>query len=239
MIETSPTFVKLPAALHLAQGELKAVLRDAQNLHFKSRYATLENVIDAAKPALQAHFLAFVQAPGSIVDGSLEMTTMLIHASGEWIRSTMHIPLSKKDPQGVGSACTYGARYSLMAMLGIPPTDDDGEAAMDRETAAKPKRVVGINPKTGMQTAFALKKTAVWENEFEPELLECETVSALTKFALAWSVKAESDKWPEDWRKCAKDEINKRREVIINGLPDDDEFPGDTAGNSYVDNFIP
>lgn len=95
------------------------------------------------------------------------------------------------------------------------------------DTAEKPKRVVGINPKTGMQTAYALKKTAVWENEFQPELLGCETATALTKFALAWSAKAETDKWPAAWRECAKDEINKRREVLINGVHDDDDFPGD------------
>ncbi len=49
-------------------------------------------------------------------------------------RSTLHVPLSKRDPQGVGSAITYGCRYALMATLGLPPVDDDGESAMDRSS---------------------------------------------------------------------------------------------------------
>jgi hypothetical protein len=49
-------------------------------------------------------------------------------SSGEWIKATMAIPLTKTDPQGVGSAITYGCRYALMAMLGLPPLDDDAEA---------------------------------------------------------------------------------------------------------------
>ena len=57
-----------------------------------------------------------------------------MHAeSGEWIEGTGEIPLGKKDPQGAGSAQTYAQRYHLMAMLGLPPTDDDGESAMERK----------------------------------------------------------------------------------------------------------
>jgi hypothetical protein len=45
----------------------------------------------------------------------------------------------KRDPQGVGSAITYGLRYALMAVLGVPPTDDDdGEAAMPSRQIERP-----------------------------------------------------------------------------------------------------
>jgi hypothetical protein len=242
MIETSEKIVSLTAAIIKVQGGINGVHKNAKNAHFKSSYATLENVIDTARPALQEAGIAFVQAPGMVVDGSVEVTTMLIHDSGEWMRSTLHVPLGKRDPQGVGSAITYGCRYSLMAMLGLPPTDDDGEAAMDRSEA--PKRQVGINPKTGMATANALKKDTGPDNwqAFQEELLECETVPALTKLALSWSNIAERDKWPAHWRDLAKEEINKRRELVLNGVVDDDAFPGDRSSNgrnSYVDSFIP
>lgn len=228
MIRTSDSTRTISTALFAFQGLVEGVKRDGANQHFRSKYATLENVIDTARPGLQEVGVMFTQAPGAVVDGALEVTTRLTHAeTGEWIESTMQIPLGKQDPQGAGSALTYSMRYSLMALLGLPPTDDDAEGAMDRsEPAAKPKRVVGVNPKTGMQTAYALKNSGVWDNEFQPELLECETIGALTKFALAWSTKAEADKWPVAWRESAKEEINKRREVILNGAPDDD-FPGD------------
>lgn len=143
MIEHSENIATIAAALLAAQAQMGGAKRDAKNPHFRSTYATLETVIDTAKPALQANGIAFMQAPGQLIDGALEVTTMLVHGeSGQWMRSTLHVPLQKRDPQGVGSAITYACRYSLMAMLGIPPTDDDGEGAMERggndAPAAKP-----------------------------------------------------------------------------------------------------
>lgn len=133
MIEHSPGIAELCKALHGAQGQMTGVFKDAKNPHFKNRYASLENVLDTARPALQAHGLSVTQAPGKMVDGAVEITTMLMHSSGEWMRSTLHMPVVKRDPQGVGSAITYGLRYALMAVLGLPPSnDDDGEAAMSR-----------------------------------------------------------------------------------------------------------
>lgn len=95
----------------------------------------------------------------------------------------------------------------------------------------KPKRVVGFSA-NGNRTAHSLRKEGVWL-EFERELLECETVPNLTKLAFAWSKKAEDDKWPESWREIAKEEINKRRLVIVNAVADLDEdvFPGDKPNN--------
>jgi hypothetical protein len=133
MIEHSQDIAAFAKAFVVAQGHMTGAKRDAKNPHFKSTYANLETVIDAAKPALQEQGIMFTQAPGQLIDGALEVTTMLVHAeSGQWMRSTVHVPLQKRDPQGVGSAITYACRYSLMATLGLPPVDDDGEGAMDR-----------------------------------------------------------------------------------------------------------
>lgn len=226
MIETSEKIVALTAALIKVQGGISGVNKNATNPHFKNRYANLENVIDTARPALQEAGIAFVQAPGQVIDGSVEITTMLVHSSGEWMRSTLHVPLGKRDAQGVGSAITYGCRYSLMAMLGLPPTDDDGEAAVERFQT--PNTVTGppIKPKS----SAALKREDVWP-EFVRELAECETVLSLQKLALAWSPKA--DTWTPTWRKTAKDMINERREELLNGAPDDDTFPPDRANGGH------
>lgn len=134
MLNTSQSITALSAALLKFQGEVTGVTKDGKNPHFKSRYATLENVIDTARPSLQSAGLVFIQALGSVADNAVSVTTRLIHAeSGEWMESTLQMPLSKRDPQGTGSACTYGLRYSLMAMLGLPPSDDDAEGATDRQ----------------------------------------------------------------------------------------------------------
>lgn len=71
-----------------------------------------------------------------------------------------------------------------------------------------------------------LKRSGIWK-EFEQELAEVETVSALTKLAFTWSAKAESDQWPSAWRDTAKDQINRRKAELANSAPDDDVFPGD------------
>lgn len=220
MFQTSESTKAITAALLDFQGHVSGVKRDGSNPHFRSKYATLENVIDTARPVLQECGISFVQAPGAIVDGALEVTTRLTHAkSGEWIQSTMHMPLGKRDPQGAGSATTYGLRYSLMAMLGLPPTDDDGEAAMDRSpqsvgAAATPKRQTGYRT-DGTRTPHSLRKEGVWE-EYMADLEGCATVAAVNKVALAWATTFERD-FNEEWRENAREEIRKHKEHLLNG----------------------
>jgi len=55
---------------------------------------------------------------------------MFVHESGETLSGgKLHVPATKQDAQGYGSALTYARRYSLMAATGIAPEDDDGNAA--------------------------------------------------------------------------------------------------------------
>ena len=78
-----------------------------------------------------------------------------------------------------------------------------------------------------------------WD-EFLRDVADCNSISMLNKCALEWSVVADAQGWADGelgWRTVAKEEINKRREVILNGLPDDDVFPGDRQSNGYVDNY--
>ncbi len=136
MIEHSEQITELTKALVVAQTHLGGVVKDAKNPHFKSQYATLGAVMLEARPALNTAGIALSQAPGRLRDGLIEITTTLLHGeSGQWMSSTLEVPVAKRDPQGVGSAITYGLRYSLQAMLGIPSIDDDAEAAMDRDAA--------------------------------------------------------------------------------------------------------
>jgi ERF superfamily len=64
--------------------------------------------------------------------------TVFLHESGETLRGgRLHVPASKQDPQGYGSALTYARRYSLQAACGIAPEDDDGNAASKATQARK------------------------------------------------------------------------------------------------------
>ena len=139
MIEHTPEIDKLAAALAAAQGELRNVPRDETNPHFKHRYASLEAVTETVRPVLSRARLAFTQAPGGFHDNTIEITTMLL-AQG---RAVDPVDALHADRQarcaGRRQAITYGLSYSLMAVLGVAPTDDDdaesaGEAPMREAT---------------------------------------------------------------------------------------------------------
>jgi hypothetical protein len=127
-MKTSPSITTIAAVLPKAQAEIKGALKDATNPHFKSRYADLTSVIDACKTALNKHGITFLQPVRAGEEGVI-VETVLLHTSGEWISDELELPVSKNDAQGVGSAITYGRRYGLQSMVGIPAEDDDGNAA--------------------------------------------------------------------------------------------------------------
>lgn len=124
----SESIVKIAPALLKAQKAIKAALKDANNPHFKSKYADLSSVIDAVKAPLNEAGITFLQGVEDAETG-VAVETVLMHESGEWISSTIKIPASKQDAQGYGSATTYARRYGLQAMCGVPAEDDDGNAA--------------------------------------------------------------------------------------------------------------
>lgn len=147
MTEQSAEIKDLATALLSFQASTHGVVKDSKNPAFKSKYASLEAVIETSRDGLQKAGIAFTQMPGAMVDNRLSVTTMLIHVeTGQWLRTTMQIPLAKVDAQGAGSATTYACRYSLMAMLGLPPVDDDAMEASRPAPRPQPKAVAKPRP---------------------------------------------------------------------------------------------
>jgi hypothetical protein len=138
----SQTIGALAAALAKAQGEFEPAVKDAANPFFKSNYCDLAGAIKATRDALSANGLAVVQAPTLGADGAVTLESMLLHSSGEFIGGLYPIRPVKNDPQGLGSALTYGRRYSFMALVGLAPEDDDGEAAQGRTEKHVASRIV-------------------------------------------------------------------------------------------------
>jgi hypothetical protein len=142
-MKTSDNVSAIAAALVKAQAVMHGAAKDGVNPQFRTsatggRYATLAAVIDACRKPLTDHGIAFLQAPGAICDFGIPITTTLVHTSGEWITNTLVMPVDKRTAQGVGSAITYGCRYALMAMVGLPPVDDDdGNAATEKADVPK------------------------------------------------------------------------------------------------------
>lgn len=140
----------LAKALVAAQSATEAVKKAATNTAFGggSKYADLATVVEAVVPALNAAGVAVVQFP--TFDGQVvAVTTTLLHEGGSSLTSTLHLRPTKMDPQGVGSAITYGRRYSLLAMTGAAPEDDDGNAASGpgRDNAPPPQTKRADPPK--------------------------------------------------------------------------------------------
>lgn len=125
---------ELAAALSKAQGEMQAAIKDKVNPFFKSSYADLGSVWDAARPVLSKYGLCIMQTTELAADrNQVIMVTTLAHTSGQWMKSYLPLNPSKNDSQGMGAAITYLRRYSLSAIVGVVcDEDDDGETAVGR-----------------------------------------------------------------------------------------------------------
>ena len=129
MTSHSPELDQLATALALAQGSMQGAVKDRTNPAFKSSYADLASTWDACRVALSSNGLAVSQHPGRLEDGSVTVTTMLLHKSGQHITSVCSALPRDASPASVGSVVTYLRRYGLAAAVGVSPEDDDGQAA--------------------------------------------------------------------------------------------------------------
>lgn len=134
-MNTSDDIGALASALAKAQGEIQNPHKDAVNSHFRSRYADLSGGLEAIRPALAKHELAFVQTTARNGD-DLALITRLMHASGQWIESTY--PVCKIGPRQIemGSALTFARRYALFALVGIAGSDDEATDGMTADQRA-------------------------------------------------------------------------------------------------------
>ena len=137
----SESIANLAKALSIVQGKLTYAAKDSANPFFKSKYADLESVWDSCRTLLSDNGLSVIQFPGEFFDGTMSLTTILAHASGEWISKEMSLPVTKPDAQGAGSALTYMRRYALAAVVGVVQADDDGNAASSPKPVVKAKEI--------------------------------------------------------------------------------------------------
>lgn len=156
----SDTIGKLSKALTAVQAAIRPAIKDADNPFFKSKYADLNSVWDTARELLAKNGLAVIQGNSVGLDNTVIVETMLSHESGEWIQSSLCLPLAKHDPQGVGSAITYGRRYGLSAIVGIvADVDDDANAASGNGHPQPRRDPIKLQPK---QNETERLKAVVW-----------------------------------------------------------------------------
>jgi hypothetical protein len=136
MHRSSESVAALASALAKAQAELvnpekslTATIRTGRPGEGERsfRYAPLSSGLDIVRKTLGQHEIATVQT--TAIDqsaGIVNLTTMLAHASGEWIASDWPVcPIAETaNPQHMGAALTYARRYALFTLVGIAGEDD-------------------------------------------------------------------------------------------------------------------
>lgn len=165
-MKKSESTIELAKALAKFQSEIKDPSKSGKANYGK--YVTLDELLESIRPVLSQNGLSFLQFPGG--DGQLiTITTVLLHSSGEWIESEPFTLKSQKvDPQGAGSAVTYGRRYSLSAILGVAwDTDDDGQASSHAIGSTTERKAEPPTPINQAKPAFPDENTG-------PQFLMCQ-----------------------------------------------------------------
>lgn len=132
-MQTSNETNEIISALQKVNLEIENPVAVADNPFYKSKYTPLDYLINHVKKVITKHGLFIIQE-AIIVDSITRVETMLIHISGQWIKTFMDVPRGT-DPQKQGAAVTYARRYALSAMFNIA-SDMDNDA---NETVEKDK----------------------------------------------------------------------------------------------------
>src|SRR5580692_2632456 len=135
MHRSSENVSAIATALAKAQTELsnpeKAMIGTIYNARSDSsqsfRYASLSSGLDIIRKVLGSQQIAVAQTTDiDRANGTVNLTTLLLHTSGEWISSDWPVcQLSETSaPRRMGAALTYARRYALFTMVGIAGEDD-------------------------------------------------------------------------------------------------------------------
>jgi hypothetical protein len=116
-----------------ALAEMENVVGNKINPAFRSRYVSLDALLDAIKPTLHRHNLAFVQNLLSD-DGKIGVQTAFLHTSGHLFDfGRLVINATNLNAQKIGGELTYIRRQSIQTACGISiDLDDDGNGSNNR-----------------------------------------------------------------------------------------------------------
>lgn len=170
---TSPSLDKLipdlirfqKAVQNPDQNKTGHVYKDGKFM-YSFKYATLDRLFESTQELLADCKLAITQIPREKEPTVYELVTLLLHTSGQWIKSVTPILTDGRTNQQFGSALTYAKRYAYAAILRIAgDEDDDGNAAdgnqqVTGDNKPPPRRKPGRPRKTETKPPEEEKKTA-------------------------------------------------------------------------------
>lgn len=138
------------------------------------RYASLASGLDLVRKTLSQQEIATIQTTRTDpATGQIHLTTLLAHASGEWISSDLPVCAAKEveAPHRMGAALTYARRYALFALVGIAGEDDldAPDAVREPPAAGAPYAAPG---RKGKSPKTVLNRPPVLPPERSAELLD-------------------------------------------------------------------
>jgi ERF superfamily len=196
MHRSSETIGAIATALAKAQAELSnpektlTATIPARNGERTFRYASLASGLDIVRKCLGQHEIAVMQTT-AVDQGQITLTTLLVHASGEWVSSLWPVcPAGEPSAQVKGAALTYARRYALFTLVGIAGEDDldapellaDQQPQSIPETAKPQARAKG-NLHSPRPTILDADKSAELRDRLLRELSTYETDDALAVWA--------------------------------------------------------
>ena len=127
------------------QKEIKPIVKDSTNPHFKNKYFDINTLLHEVKPILSKQGLVLTQGLDNL-DGKICLVTCITMASDVQANITYKCPLPEcTDAQKYGSAITYFRRYALQSLLALEADDDDGEGSKPKPSQNTPKAINNNN----------------------------------------------------------------------------------------------
>lgn len=198
----SESINELAAALAKAQGGMENAAKNKANPHFKSTYADLAAVLDAIRAPLSNNGLSTVQTM-AITERCIVLRTTLLHSSGQFVATEYPIA-GNLAPQQMGSAITYGRRYSLAALVGIAQDDDDANAVKDARPAVRPATRVNEAQLKELRDLIDTKETDVVKVCKHLKLDRMEDITPDQFATIVPALKSKPDRKPETFSEAAE-----------------------------------
>jgi hypothetical protein len=192
MHRSSENVAAIATALAKAQIELsnpeKAMTGTVYNARSDSsqsfRYASLSSGLDIIRKVLGGQQIAIAQTTDiDRASGTVNLTTILLHTSGEWISSDWPVcRLSETSaPRRMGAALTYARRYALFTMVGIAGEDDLDAPDIANDGPKEDKSAeAGLASNSGFEPAPARSSQSRTGNPPVREKLSAEESAAAT-----------------------------------------------------------
>lgn len=161
----SENIAEISLALSSAQSELESANKAQEGYGYN--YSDLSSVIKTAKPVLSKFGLAITQLLGN-QNGEPAVTTILVHKSGQYFKSTASLPLIEmkgcNEAQRAGAVFSYLRRYAFQAILGMTSEDNDASSqGFKKET--KDKSSNSFKPTTSQKFRKAKTETKSVNND--------------------------------------------------------------------------